>query len=360
MTALAGKTFGIVGALAAFPRRLAAREVGRLGGTLRRGVTRATTHVVFGRGLLSSVNEDTIGSRVEAETALGRACLSENGFLRILGLKPSVRGASLVRQSLAGQSGLPQQSLELLSLFDAFEADREPYSFRDLILAKKYADLMSHGVGWLAIARSVHRTGPVASLTALSLHASGNDAIHARLGDGLGELDGQLLLDLGEAQDRATDDWFEAAEEAEAEGRYGEAAEMYGRCLSAEPGDSIAAFNRANCLRASSRLDEASYAYMLALRIDPSFVEAWFNLAALARQQGRARTASAHLRRAIALDPSYADAIYNLASLEYELGELAEARLLWLRYLELDSTSPWAKTALQGVQYVDRVQRTAG
>ena len=44
-----GAVFGTIGALAAFPLRLAAREVERQHGQLRRGVTRRTTHVVFGR-----------------------------------------------------------------------------------------------------------------------------------------------------------------------------------------------------------------------------------------------------------------------------------------------------------------------
>jgi hypothetical protein len=39
-------TFGILGGLAAFPRRIAAREVERIGARLQRGVTRQTTHLV--------------------------------------------------------------------------------------------------------------------------------------------------------------------------------------------------------------------------------------------------------------------------------------------------------------------------
>ncbi|TIS07165.1 MAG: O-linked GlcNAc transferase, partial [Mesorhizobium sp.] len=46
---LPGAVFGAVGPLAAFPLRLAAREVERRHAELRRGVTRRTTHVVFGR-----------------------------------------------------------------------------------------------------------------------------------------------------------------------------------------------------------------------------------------------------------------------------------------------------------------------
>ncbi|TJV23825.1 MAG: O-linked GlcNAc transferase, partial [Mesorhizobium sp.] len=53
MTALAGNVIGTIGALAAFPLRLAAREVERQQGQLRRGVNRRTSHVVFGRTFLA-------------------------------------------------------------------------------------------------------------------------------------------------------------------------------------------------------------------------------------------------------------------------------------------------------------------
>ncbi|TIW17919.1 MAG: O-linked GlcNAc transferase, partial [Mesorhizobium sp.] len=48
-----GAVYGVVGALAAFPLRLAAREVERRHAELRRGVTRRTSHAVFGRTLLA-------------------------------------------------------------------------------------------------------------------------------------------------------------------------------------------------------------------------------------------------------------------------------------------------------------------
>ena len=62
MTAVAGKIFGTFGALAAFPRRLAAREVERQRGQLRRGVTRRTSHLVFGRALLGNANRWSVSN----------------------------------------------------------------------------------------------------------------------------------------------------------------------------------------------------------------------------------------------------------------------------------------------------------
>ncbi|WP_027998450.1 tetratricopeptide repeat protein [Sinorhizobium arboris] len=360
--AVAGRTFGIVGALAAFPRRLAAREVERQGGHLRRGVTRQTNFVVMGRGLLAKATEAEIEARFDSESGARRRVLSENGFLRLLGLASAPETSALTRQSLIDQSRLSPRHLDLLSLFDAFEHDSEPYSFRDLILARKYAGLMASGAGWGAIARSVHRFGNVASLTALSLHHEGKDTIYARGAEGLSELDGQLLLDVGSPDEEALEELFAQAEAAEEAGDYDEAAAFYQRYLAIDRTDEVAAFNRANCLKAAGREAEAAHDYARAIKLDPTFVEAWFNLAGLMGERGRTDTARRHLRRAIELDGDYGDAVFNLAKLEFDAGNLAEARRWWLRYLELDPYSEWARAAERGVQFVNLhlLSRTAG
>jgi tetratricopeptide (TPR) repeat protein len=351
VTALAGASFGIVGALAAFPRRLAAREVERRGGRFSRAVTRGTSHVVFGRKLLDTAAETAIAARAGVERAAGRQVLGEGGFLRLLGLLPAPCGPGLARAALVEQSGLAEEELDLLCLFDAFEQGAETFSFRDLILARKYAGLIAGGASWGAIARSVHRSGAVAALTAQSLQVAGR-AIYARRGGVISELDGQLLLGLGGPDDAELEELFAQGEAAEAAGEHAAAALLYQRCLALDPRDSAAAFNRANCLRAAGRHAEAAHDYARALKLDPGLVEAWFNLAGLMRALGRSASARRHLRQAIAVDPDYADAVFNLASLEFEAGNLAEARRLWERYLELDADSEWARTAARGVRFV--------
>jgi tetratricopeptide (TPR) repeat protein len=359
---VSGQTFGIVGALAAFPRRLAAREVERQHGHLRRGVTRRTSHLVFGRGLLTKASEAEIEARFDTETGHGRCFLSENGFLRMLGLMASPAASALTRQALIDQSRLSARNFDFLSLFDAFEHAAEPYSFRDLILARKYAGLIASGATWCAIARSVCRSRSVASLTALSLHHEGSDTIYVRDAKGLSELDGQLLFDLEVPDDAELEELFSLAEAAEEDGLYDEAAAAYQRCLAIDPTDSVAAFNRANCLKAGGRQLEAAHEYARAIKLDPTFVEAWFNLAGLMSDRGRNDAARRHLQTAIELDGDYADAIFNLAKLEFDAGNLSEARRRWARYLELDNDSEWARTAARGVQFVDLqfIAKTAG
>ncbi|WP_246685830.1 tetratricopeptide repeat protein [Mesorhizobium sp. B2-4-6] len=361
-----GAVFGVVGALAAFPLRLAAREVERRHAELRRGVTRRTSHVVVGRTLLAKatkVGDAEIERRARAEREAGRALVSENGFLRLLGLMKAPDASSLSRQSLIDQSRLSGGDLDMLSLFDAFEHDAEPYSFRDLILARKYAGLIASGASWGAIARSVHRSGPVASLTAKSLNLGSQhgrpDAIY--LDEGRSELDGQLLFDLGSPEDDTLEELFAEAEMAEEGGRHDDAAVLYQRCLAIDPKDAIAAFNRANCLRGAGRIAEAAHDYARTIKLDPGFVEAWFNLAGLMSDEGKVASARRHLQKAMALDKTYADPVFNLARLEFDAGNLAEARRLWVRYLELDAESEWARTAQKGIQFVDlHMARTAG
>ncbi len=349
--AQAGTTFGIVGALRAFPQRLAARAVATRGGRLRRGVTRQTQRVVLGRKLL-----DKPLAEIEAKLAtLGNAgvkLVSENGFLRWLHLLDAVEPADLSRQSLIDQSKLSAGIFDRLTWFDAFERDSEPFSFRDLILARKYAGLIAGGASWVAVARSVHHAGPVASLTARSLHPEGPQKILALEGAQKAELDGQRLLPLAPADDDS-EEYFTLAEQAEFAKLYAEATVLYGRCLSLDPTDSVAAYNRANCFRALHENDEAAAGYAQAIKIDPNFVEAWFNFAALLRDEGKTDAVRTHLKRAVAIDPDYADAIYNLGSLEFDAGHLSDARDAWRRYLELDDHSEWAKTATRGIAFVD-------
>lgn len=353
-------TVGIVGGLSAFPRRLAAKAVAGKGGRLRRGVTRHTSRMVLGRTLLDKFTDAEIEQRIAVLRESGATLIGENGFLRWLGLMSAPEQSNLSRQSLLDQSRLDGRMFDLLALFDAFEHDAEPFSFRDLILSRKYAGLLAGGATWGAIARSVHRSGPVASLTAMSLHPGGPKRIHALFGDDRAELDGQRLLPLAPIEDES-EEYFSLAEAAEAAGLFAEAAVLYGHCLSIDPNDSVAAYNRANCLKAANDNTEAANAYMQAIKRDPDFVEAWFNYAGLLREEGKVDIARQHLATAIEIDPDYADAIYNLATLEYDAGNLGEARRWWVRYLELDQDSEWAKTASRGIAYADlHTRKSAG
>jgi Flp pilus assembly protein TadD len=349
---LKGATIGIVGALAAFPRRLAEREVTRLGARLRRGLTRQTKLLVFGRRALAMMTDEAIEKRYDAAEKAKVAMVSENGFRRILGLLDTPGdNADMPRASFAIQTDLDPRMLDLLTLFDAFEHDSEPYSFRDTIIGRKYERLLAAGTPWGAIARSVHRSGNVTSLTAVSLEAEGSRVV-MRTGEKFAELDGQHRLPLGEDEADA-DSLFEAASLAEQDGDFRLAAKLYAQCLALDPSDSVAAYNLGNTYKEAGDISDARSAYMRAIKLDPSLVEAWFNYGSMLSEHGEVEAARLHLGRAVEIDPDYADPIYNLAALEYDAGRLGEARRWWIRYVELDPDSEWGKRAQRGIAYAN-------
>ena len=353
------QVFGLIGALAAVPRRIAARDAALAGHVLHRGITRRTTHTVFGRRLLDRLDDATIADRLAEERRTRRKILGETAFLRMLGPGDAVLPGDLSREALCKQSGLSSQDADLLALFDAFESAGAPFTLRDLMLARQYAGLIAGGASWGTIARSVHRCGSATSLTARSLMVGGPGAIYADAGERLAELDGQLLFGFAEDQEDA-EDIFAAAEEAEAADRILDAAALYARCLALDPTDAIAAYNRANCLRSAGRPHEAERDYIRAIRHDPSLVEAWFNLAGVVADQGRHGAARRHLERAIEEDSDYADAIFNLAALAFDAGDMLTAERCWRRYLELDSSSEWSRKARRGLSYLASQRVSAG
>lgn len=349
---LKGATIGIVGALAAFPRRLAEREVTRLGARLRRGLTRQTKLLVFGRRALTMLTDEAIEKRFDAAAKAKVKMVSEAGFRQLLGLSDAAAtNADMARAAFAAQTELDARALDLLTLFDAFESHGEPYSFRDTIVGRKYARLLANGATWGTIVRSLDRTGNVTSLTAVTLHSEGS-RVMMRTGEHFADLDGQHQLPLGE-DDRDADALFEAAVEAELEGDFRTAARLYTQCLSLDPSDSISAYNLGNTHREAGDIDDARSAYMKAIKLDPNLVEAWFNFGSMLSEHGETEPARLHLGRAIEIDPTFADPIYNLAALEYDAGRLEQARGWWMRYVELDPESEWGKRAQRGIAYAN-------
>jgi tetratricopeptide (TPR) repeat protein len=354
---LSGTSIGVIGSLNAFPLRVAARLVAEHGGHVHRGTPRGTTMAVICRSLLLRPAVQ-IEEKVAAARAVATELHSEDAFTRLLRRGARPQPGTMSRQSLLEQSGLAGDTFDLLGLFDAFEHDAEPFSFRDLILARKYAGLIATGASWYDIAKAVHSVGPVSSLTAMSLETRG-ERIVAQDRFSLTELDGQRLLPLPEAPDEA-EDFFAHAENAEAAGLHAEAAVLYGHCAALDRSDATAPFNQGNCLRESGDAEGSLLAYATSLKRDGSLVDTWFNCAHVLRSLGRIEAARLHLSRAVALDSSYADAVYNLAALEYDAGDLDAAATYWRRYLELDDRSDWANRARAGLAIVYQMRKRVG
>jgi tetratricopeptide (TPR) repeat protein len=353
--AIDGAAFVILGALEAFPRRLAAREVRARGGELRHGLSRRTKFAVLGHGLIDAASAASIEARLGEARKAGALLLSENAFLRLLGLADAPDSArDLSSRQVADQSGLDRETFERLRLFDAFESPDEPFAFRDLVAARQYAKLAADGVGWLDLvraARSRSLAGAGGGVSNVRLRRSGGDVM-MESGTALSDLSGQLRLALPGGGTDPADRLFERAREAEEAEDWERAATLYRRCVEIEPKDPDVAFNLSHVLLKKGEWQEARRYLNKVLRLDPTYAEAWYNLAAIAREQNEPESAKRHLRQAIAADPGYPDPLYNLALLEFDAGDLAKASELWEQYRALDPDSVWGQKAKYGLQLI--------
>jgi Tfp pilus assembly protein PilF len=354
MVELAGRMVGIVGRLAALPSRLVTAEVARRGGVVRRGLSRRTDLLVIGHGALRQAADGRLQDKLERAKAAGAPCLSENAFLRELGLLPALapQAGAMPLEDLPAQAGLAGDRVELLVLFDVIQPVGGRCSFRDLVAAREVARLLREGLRLAEImegsGRLAHRGGADQPLTRLKLVCDGG-RLARRMDDRIVELDGQLRLSLADPVSPTADELFEAAEDAEQAGDLEAAATFYQRCVDVDRTDPIALFNLANVLRELGTRGEARLVLQQALELDPAFADAWYNLAGLLHAGGQKHAAGRCLERAIAADPDYADPLYNLAQLRFEAGDLDGAAELWRRYLRLDPDSEWSRRARHGL-----------
>jgi|GEM_PF-4304092 len=121
------------------------------------------------------------------------------------------------------------------------------------------------------------------------------------------------------------------------QGRYAEAEILLKKAAELHPEDAELHNNLGIALRMQNRLKEAEAAYGAALKIKPDYPEALNNLAVIIGMNGDRNRAAELYRKAIALKPSYAEAHLNLAMLLESGGSRKEAKMHFLRFLELSS-----------------------
>ncbi len=349
-----GAAFAIVGALEAFPRRLAARAIAAGGGTLQRAISRKTNVVVLGHGLVAD-SAARIGHRLDQARKAGAVAISENAFLLLLQLTKAPEAArQIAARKLIEQSGLDAETFERLRLFDAFEFAEEPFGFRDLVAAKQYQRLIADGLDWLGLIRAVRSGRSAASggnLANVRLERSSWNDVLMRDGPALTQLSGQHLLALP-SDDASADALFDLAQEAEEAEDWARARPLYQKAHAIEPSDPVIAFNLSHVLLKLGEWQEARRYLTKVLALDPAYAEAWYNLASIAREQNDPEAARRYLSKAVAADPTYPDPVYNLALLEFDSGAYGEATKLWERYRELDPDSDWGRRAKQGLQLI--------
>jgi tetratricopeptide (TPR) repeat protein len=281
--------------------------------------------------------------RVPGDAAL----VSEFTLKRRLGLMapcaPEVR--HFTAAALSRLSGLDEELLFWLALFDIVEPVDELYGYRDIVAARSVARLLEAGADFGEVLKAgvaLHRDR--LGLSQIRLVATPAGEILRELDGRASELDGQFRLALDEPRESA-DELFECAEAWAAAGDYGQAERCYGRALRLDPTDPVIPFRLGNILEAQDRALEAVMAWRTALARDPGFAEAWFRLGVAAEAARRFDEAAACFRRALDAEAGHIDAAYALALLLYLRGRFAEALPAWDRFLRLEPLGPRADLA---------------
>ena len=340
-----GKSFFIAGRFERLPKSRVERELLGRGAKLHRRFTRRTDFAVVTHEAAGRIASPAL----EAVRSLDPSrCLSEERFLRELGLAEPLQGKDIEEDRFLSLAGLPSDDVRLLSLFDVLSPSNGRFGFNDVKIAQHVASLRRRGASMEAVLKGAtdlrrRRRGAAAQeLTRLDVGPSGD--LMMRIGDVLAELDGQMRFAwLQPPPD--PDALFEAAEEAASSGELLTAERLYYACLSATPRDPVVRFNLGNVLRDLGRIAEAKAHYLAAIDAEVDFAEAYFNLGHLAMSAGQHDEAIAHLERAVLVHPEYPDALYNLAALYIRLDRFRDAAPLLERYLRLDPSSTWAREA---------------
>ncbi|UCD71533.1 MAG: tetratricopeptide repeat protein [Syntrophobacterales bacterium] len=121
----------------------------------------------------------------------------------------------------------------------------------------------------------------------------------------------------------------------------------YRRLLELDPGDTDAMVNLANIYYGIGNTEKARHWYLEALMLDPDHVEGNYNFANLLDEHGEVQTAIVFYLQSIRNEENFADAHFNVAVCFHKLGKFEEAKIYLKSYLRFDSTSEWAKIALE-------------
>jgi tetratricopeptide (TPR) repeat protein len=340
-----GSSFFIAGRFERLPKSRIERELAARGGKLHHRLTQRTDVAVVTHEAAGRIGSALIKAVLAREA--GRA-LSEESFLRLLGLAPALQGKDIDAARFAALTGLAAADIRLLALFDILTPDQGRFGFGDLKVAQHVAGLRRRGVSIDSV---------LTAATALRRRRRGSDAqevirldigpggdLMMRIGEALAELDGQMRFAWVQTPPDP-DALFEAAEEAAGSGRLLVAERLYYACLSASPRDPVVRFNLGNVVRDLGRPAEAKAHYLAALDAEPAFAEAHFNLGHLALSAGHHPEAILHFERAILADPEFPDPLYNLAALYIQCDRVGDAAPLLERYVRLDPASKWGHEA---------------
>ncbi|MBI2204153.1 MAG: tetratricopeptide repeat protein [Candidatus Rokubacteria bacterium] len=275
----------------------------------------------------------------------------------------------------------PKRTMQLRRL-DLLRSDGG-YRFRDLLALRTAGSLLDAGASVRQIKQALTSlrerdrtlTSPLVELRLLVdgarlLAQSDRVRFDPRTGQTVLDLDAGSLQEAADATlmtglvrplsppAEQAETWFDRASEWEADpAQWEEAIDAYRRVVTVDPTYAAAWNNLGLLLHRMGRYEDARSAYLAALEQDPALCEAAYNLGSLSDDLSDVEPAIAYYRQALALRADYADAHFNLAAALARAGRGGEASRHWQRYLELDSSSPWARIARAHLELVEAPDR---
>jgi len=236
--------------------------------------------------------------------------------------------------------------------------EQEPiFGFRELVCFKVMKDLIDKGITprrMKSYLDQLKRILPESDklLTELKFSIDGRKLLVRKNGqtfDSRGQLHldfsvrkprAVVSIDLGKRKFLRTSEYLGRTDPQAAIGEY--------RCLlEHEPQNADAMVNLGNIYYGMGDTGGAHHWYLEALMIEPDHVEGNYNYANLLDERGEIETAIVFYLKSINSDTAFADAHFNVAICFHKLGKFGEAKRFFISYLKYDSTSEWAKIAME-------------
>jgi tetratricopeptide (TPR) repeat protein len=337
----------VLGRVHGLTRQQLGAAVSRAGAKLHNRLKKRVTLVAVGSGTAHALLTGSRMIHVLERMPDHAALISELSLQRSLGLAPPPIAEErwMTIEDVARLSGLDEEFLFWLALFDVIEPVDELFGYRDLVSAKEAARLMHEGCDFAALvtaAVALRQEGTRLSEVRLTVGCDG--AVARNIEGVIARLDGQFALPFDAPPERI-DDIVECAEEAEMMGDLASAERLYDLAMKMDREDPVTAFNRGNVLDAQGNHAEARIMWLKAIARAPHFPEAWFNLAVAEEDAGRKEEAVTYYCRALEIAGDYPDAAYNLGLLLHEIGRFADALPVWEHFIAIEPGTPAAETA---------------
>lgn len=349
---LIGKEVALTGRLFSMTRAQAVERIQKAGGTYAREPGPSTAILVAGEASGHLTSSGAISRNMELFRGLKNhgvpiQLIEESEFLTLLGEEDESEDFSRLytaeQVSRIVEAPLPEVRVWIRKglLRPTRMANRLAwFDFKDILIARNLSRLTASGVPASKIYRSLSQIARwlpdgeriIDRLEAYALglrvrlpdgswaEPTGQRLMEFHEGDRLGParvssfpLDGQGGAPGGDASAPNADTWFLRAAEAEEQGDYQTAAEMYTRALLAAP-EAETLFNLGNVLYELGSEGGAAERYLQAIDADHNFAEAWNNLGNCLVALGKLEDAVHAYEMALSLEPSYPDAHCNLAT----------------------------------------------